>query len=1187
MTAPGFNPTIRDEASRAQDAASDPSVHVFVEANAGSGKTRVLVDRVIRILLSGVAPDRILCVTYTKAAAAEMKDRLFARLGRWSVMQDDRLEADLGKLGDGASGRQDLGAARRLFARALETPGGLKIQTIHAFCENLLRRFPLEAGAPPGFSTLEESEAARLADRARRKVLSGTGADLVPALIDHGGLEAIDKLTRWCRIHRLEFLDALERAGDPESLVVQMRGELGIADDETAATLSVRAWNEVPLDRIEAAALAMHDHGSKTDRDRSGQLARSIASTDELSALTEYLQFFFKDKGRGDRYQKLATKTCLGAAPQIGPLLEAEADRMERVRDEMRTVRIADGSATAIRFAAAFLEAYDTETARARSLGFDDLIRLAGNLLRPDNAFAGWVGYKLDGSLVHALVDEAQDTSPGQWSMIRGLTSEFFSGEGASSENRTLFVVGDEKQSIYSFQGAEPAEFLAEGDEMERRASDAGAAWRRPGLAVSFRSSPEVLEAVDQAFDRYSDPADAAPEVKFQAPDLARPFSHYRQHIAARENTPGCVELWPAVPKPERVEENSIFDPVDQVVRGSAREVLASAVAREISEMIARRDAVWQETDDGFVQRPVQPRDIAILVARRTGGFFEEVIRQLKICNVPVAGPDRMVLRDQTAVRDLLALGRFAVSSSDDLALAVVLKSPFFDPDDGDDPVIDDDALFDLAQARTSMRRGTLWPALLKTADPRFIEARDALASWRNQADSISLYEAYSAFLNARTPSGETRWARLFARLGEEARDAVEEFLSRALLHEREQGGAVASFVASIENDALELKREMSAQRNEVQVMTVHASKGLERPVIILPDTTQAAKGRGVDPIFAHHQAGLVWSPSQSEDSPIVARLREAALAKREAEHGRLLYVALTRARDRLIVCGWRHGHGVTGQVAGDSWYAQLERAWSGEGWKPVRTPVSDLIADCEDGIRLGPEPVRLPIDEAPDDKTAIEVPAWARTDAETEASLLKPVAPSSLLEEAGPEPAVLSPLADPDGYRYRRGELIHKLLETLPDLPADRRRIAAERFLAPQLDVSDEQKAIIVTETLAVLDHPDFASLFGPGSRAEVGLSGTAPELPEGVTVRGQVDRLVVTDAEVLIVDYKTNRPPPSEIAAVAKVYLGQMAAYRAILRVLHPDKTIRCALLWTDEARLMEVPAELMDSALGTASA
>jgi ATP-dependent helicase/nuclease subunit A len=1186
MTEARFDPDISRSATRAQLQAADPGASVFVEANAGSGKTRVLVNRVINILLGGTPPDRILCVTYTKAAAAEMKERLFDRLGRWSVASDADLKSDLTRLGVTDQGAAQLSEARKLFARALETPGGLQIQTIHAFCENLLRRFPIEAGSPPGFETLDDTQTARLVDAARRQVLMNLPDHVVPTLLQIGGVEAVDTILRWTRQNRYELRRALTGSGDLNGLVRALHGHFDVPPGLTLETEKTALWEAVPQAHLVEVAHAMSVHGGVRDKGRADLIKAALAAGTPGQAYDAYVQFFFTSKGEGSRVKALVSAACSKAAPSVGPCLDAEATRLEQGRERLKAIAIVEGSAAALCLATAFLDAYEAELARHRALDFDDLVRLAGRLLHPENAFSGWVGYKLDGMLAHALVDEAQDTAPSQWDMINGLTSEFFAGAGARDTGRTLFVVGDEKQSIYSFQGAEPARFLAEGDALQAQAKAAGQACHRPELDVSFRSSQEVLTAVDQAFADLATPEMQAPETKFLANPAARPFGHYHGHRAARAGTPGCVEFWPAVPKPESVEENSIFDPVDAPRRGSARDVLAATLAQSIRDMLDRGDAVWEESAGEFTQRAVRPGDIGILVWRRTGGFFEEIIRQLKLAGVPVAGADRMVLRDQTAVKDLMALGRLAITPGDDLALAEVLKSPFFDPDDGQPPIIDDAALFDLSQTRKSKRRGALWNALFTSEDPRFAEARSALTDWRNHADNNRLYDLFAGFLNTRSATGEPRWARLYARLGEEARDPVEAFLARAMDHERERGGAMSSFIASVENEDTQLKREMGGERSEVQVMTVHASKGLERPVIILPDTTRSPlTGKG-ESLFADPEAGLIWSPRKAGDTALVTELRDARSARQLAEHNRLLYVALTRARDRLIVCGWRHGSGTPGQIADDSWYARLRDAWTEADWQEFDTPLASRLEDIEPGIRLGLAPTALGA-AGIENAAKMAKPIWVEEAVPVEASALRAITPSTLLDEAGDTAPVRSPLADSDGYRFRRGTLIHKLLETLPGLSGDRRRTAGQRFLQAQPDLDDEARSQILEETIGILDHPDFAPIFGPDSRAEVSLTGTVDGLGRSGIVRGQVDRLVVTTGEVLIIDYKTNRPPPEDVENVAPAYLGQMAAYRLLLRALHPDKTVRCALLWTDSATLMPLPDAVLDDALAGAPA
>jgi len=1187
MTQPRFDNEICSDATAAQNRSADPAYSIFVEANAGSGKTRVLVDRVTRILLADCPPDRILCVTYTKAAAAEMQERLFARLGKWSVLADQDLIAELSKLEPGCLSAEQLPKARRLFARALETPGGLKIQTIHAFCENLLRRFPLEAGAPPGFQTLDDAAIQRVIEHARKEMLTSDLGGSISAAQEAGGVAAIEDILEWARQNRYALRRSLVDAGSADGLIARVYSELDVTVGLQPNAIKADAWQLVPKAEIEAAAHALCHEGSAQDQKRGKQLVFALGSQGPAAALTEYLKVFFIDKGRGTPVSNLVTKGCAKKAPSVLPLLSAEADRMEAVRETMKRVVCADASASAIRIASRFLDAFDAELQRQRALDFDDLIGLAGELLARSNPYSDWVSYKLDKTLSHALIDEAQDTAPRQWDMIRSLTLEFFSGKGVSEIHRTLFAVGDEKQSIYSFQGADPKRFLAEGDLLQERSEEAGMAFERPGLNVSFRSSQQVLQAVDEAFvDAVALPADkcpeAAPETKFVAtPDPAQPFANYHRHRAARVDTPGCVEFWPAVPMPEKSDIKSIFDPVDAPGAGSSRDILARTIARNIRQMIDRGDGVWQEDGGAFTQRPVRAGDVAILVARRSGGFFEEVIRQLKIANVPVAGADRMVLCEQTIVKDLLALARFGVTSGDDLALAEVLKSPFFDPDDGRDAAIDDAALFDLSKMRKNNRRGALWAALFTSEDPRFQEARAALTDWRNKADTEGLYDLFAGFLNTRSSTGETRWARVFARLGEEARDPAEEFLARTMQHEREAGGALASFVRAIGADKMQLKREMGSGRDEVQVMTVHASKGLERPVIILPDTTRSSLTGRPEKFFKSDTGGLFWSTSEKKDPDHVSQLRDAAKNKRLSEQGRLLYVALTRARDRLIVCGWKHGQGKGGRVDDDSWYAQLQKSWIGTDWESWESPLSDVVEGIGPGLRLGPEPAALGAAKAAR-REAVEIPDWVTNPVADEGQIQKPVAPSTLLAEDEAEPGIFSPLSDPDGHRFRRGELIHKLLETLPGLPVERRREAAERFVGPLHDLTSQTRQKLVDETLGILEHPEFAAIFGPGSRAEVGLVGHADGLPAGVIVRGQVDRLVVTDHEVLIIDYKTNRPPPSDVSGVARVYLGQMGAYRALLRALHPEKVIRCALLWTDSACLMTLPDAAMDAVM-----
>lgn len=1159
--------SVIDLASAAQARAADPAYNIFVEANAGSGKTRVLVDRVTRLLLNGVAPDTILCLTYTKAAAGEMKTRLFDRLGGWSVLADEPLEAELKRL-IGEPSRDDLTRARRLFARALETPGGLKIQTIHAFCESLLKRFPLEAGVPPGFEVVDEAHADRFRRIARTAVMRAAGRDPVmrAALetLAARSSEALDQVLTEAVFDRQRLGDLFDDSGT-DGLIAQLHAALGIPEGLTADAARAEAWEAAPHDAL-ASARDQLLTGGKQDSAKGEALALALSAPDSAAAFDAYCAAFFSGNGEKTPYSAVLTKGFSESFPVIRTLFDDELERMIAARDRVRAAQVAGDTAAALRIASMFLSGYGEALTAARKLDFSDLVHAAARLLKRSEA-ADWVRYRMDGGISHILVDEAQDTAPEQWSLIQAIADEFFAGGRESEE--TVFCVGDEKQSIYSFQGADPRGFISWGERLAGQATMAEKKFERPGLNASFRSSGLVLAAVDLAFG----PEGGAPEVKYLVAEetgYARSetaFTRYQSHLPAFDK-PGTIEIWPLVPKPEKAEEVDPFSPVDLDAPGSPKMQLASAIAGEIDRMLRNGEAVPDHAHPGGL-RAVQPQDIMILVRKRDG-FFTEVIRQLKIRNIPVAGADRMVLTEQVAVQDLLSLARFALNPDDDLSLAEMLKSPAFHAAGGP-YVLDDAALYDLAHGRG---RKTLWQVLRESADPRFAEAKTALERVLNSARTTGVHAVFARFLSEVTPTGETRLKRFFARLGEEQRDAIEEFLARALAFEREETPSLTRFVGAMNRETGDIKREMEAGRGEVRVMTVHASKGLEAPIVFLPDTVSPPSPGSKSSLFRSPDFGWVWGLKKDCEPELPAALRAAEAEQAEGESWRLLYVALTRAESRLIVCGAALGNRKEG-LAERSWYERLNTLWAGESWTEFDSPVPGAATP---GRRLGDAPKALGAASRATGEDAI--PDWAASPAPAEHAPRRSMAPSQLAAVA--EPAMLSPLSGSQAHRFRRGNLVHKLLQTLPDLPEERRAGAAERYLARQPDLSDAERAEIAAETLRVLDHPDFAPIFGPGSRAEVSIGGHAPGLPENVTLSGQIDRLVVTPDEVQIIDYKTNRPPPGDLSGVADIYWMQMAAYRALLQSIHPDKTVRCALLWTDGPRLMELPGGSLDAAL-----
>ncbi len=1162
--APGddaFDRTIRN-----QRLAADPALSAWVTANAGAGKTRVLIDRVTRLLLEGAPPSAVLCITYTKAAAAEMKTRLFARLGQWSVLGDEALTRELLEL-EGPQARPADGArlarARRLFAQALETPGGLRIQTIHAFCERLLRQFPLEAGAPPGFEVLEEAEAQRLLAAARAAaILDPALGDAVSMVAAATHDERFDRLLAEAVAERAALAAYLHRVGGLEPAIDQLYANLKLARDATAAGLRQGVLDGAPRSGLEWARSVLVRYGPQ-DEALASRISSFLAAPDLESAFSAYMDIFFTATGPRARF---ATRKALEDNPRLQDLFGAKdgppgtfVTALQAAAEAVKAADAAERSAALLRLSGRVLADYERAKAARGAFDFDDLVARARDLLA-DRPSAAWVLYKLDQGIDHVLLDEAQDTAPEQWDLLNALTQEILAGFGARDATRTVFVVGDDKQSIYSFQGADPARFNEEGRAFAARLGERA---RTPRLNLSFRSAPEVLAAVDAALAgaaMIGAPAAADRETGGDGGTDAGQGEDGLRHVAFRAGQPGCVEWWPATAREGSDTPDPWAPPGGQGQDSNARNRLAGAVAQFVADAISDGREVWDEDrSSGWRRRPMTAGDVMILVRKR-GPFFTQIIKELKRRNVPVAGADRLRLAEELAVQDLLALAQFALLPEDDLTLATVLKGPLVGLTD------DDRHIFPLAHDRG---RRSLWERL-QTADPAvYGSAKEFLHRVLERVSVAPPFQFFAAALEELDGEARSGLERMLARLGAEARDPIQEFMARAGAHARRGAPSLQRFVQEIAADGADVKRELDGRAQEARVMTVHGAKGLEAPLVILPDTTQRPEARSPG-LFISSDRGLVWSRSRAEDPPLAAELRNAEDEAQRLEHLRLFYVALTRARDQLVICGFRVGQG-DGQVHPGSWHDLARQALEGVGAR-CRTPMGE-------GLSLGGPPGALA--GTPDGPVRMAPPAWARAAAASEAAGPRVLRPYDARDGDDAEPAI-SPLARDMPARYTRGTLIHTLLQHLPELPDEARAPAADRYLALQSDLTQRQRQEIAAEALAIIEAPRFAPLFGPGSRAEAAIIASGEGLPGGRPVNGRVDRLAVTDSEVLIVDYKTNRPPPATPEAAPVAYLAQLAIYRAVLRRVFPDRMVRCALVWTDGARIMEVPDSLLDGAL-----
>jgi ATP-dependent helicase/nuclease subunit A len=1109
-----------DAATRAQAEAADPAASTWLSANAGSGKTRVLIDRVARLLLAGADPQRILCLTYTKAAAAEMQTRLFGRLGQWAMLDATALTTALAELGpeDAAGAAPDrLAGARRLFARALETPGGLRIQTIHAFCAGLLRRFPLEAGVPPGFAEIDDRAARTLREETLDALASGPAAAAVAAVARLTGTDSLDDLAaelvaaRASFARPLDLVGALARFGLPAAMTEA---------DLVGAVLTPGSADL--LDRV-AALLAS---GSVADVKAAGRLSAAAATPDlrRLQVLEDL--FLFGNKAQAPFAAKLDDFPTKASRARLGPLLGPLQDLMRRVeagRQRRLCWEAARQTAALHGFAAAYLPAYEAAKAARGWLDFDDLITRARGLLT-DPAVAQWVLFRLDGGIDHILVDEAQDTSPAQWQVISALAQEFTAGRGARDGARTIFVVGDRKQSIYSFQGADLEAFDRVRQDLAARLAASGPALAERALEHSFRSSPAILALVDAAFT--GDTALGGPQ----------------RHLAFQPDLPGRVELWPAIAKADRPRAGVWTDPVDLVAADDPRVLLAARVAGRIADLIAGGEQV---TVRGVV-RPVQPGDVLILVQRRSD-LFHHIIRACKAAGLPVAGADRMRLGGELAVRDLVALLSFLALPEDDLSLAATLRSPLFG--------WSEDALFRLAWRRP----GHLWAALRAT-DDRPGGTLAVLRDLRDCADFLRPYELIERML---TRHGGRQ--RLLARLGDEAEDGIDALLAQALAYERAEVPSLTGFLGWVAADEVEVRRQMEQAGSRIRVMTVHGAKGLEAPIVILPETQDRAP-RMPGAVLTPGDGAPVWQgPSAARPDRIaadVATLRDRAAAERL----RLLYVALTRAQSWLMV-------GAAGPVTRpDCWYNIVADGMRRAGAAP----------DGAGGMRLAHGAWPAPLSpRVPDPAAAATLapPPWLGCAPSTPPRSETALSPSDL---GGAKALEGDNSPELEAAALRRGSLLHLLLEHLPQHPPGARGDLARALLTrAETPAAGAEAAMLAAQAEAILAHPDLAAAFAPGL-VEVAVSGQVG----GRLLRGSIDRLLVTPATVTVIDFKSNRRVSGRPEDVPEGILRQMGAYVALVEPLYPGREVRAAILWTEAPALMPLPRALVMAALQRAA-
>ena len=1117
------------EARRRQREASDPDISAWVSANAGTGKTKVLTDRFLRLLLNGVPPEHIVAITFTRAAAAEMENRLFAELTKWAADDDAAINRRIEELVGHAPADLPASAevARRLLVQVLECPGGIRIQTIHAFCQSLLASFPLEAGLAPHFRALDEIEAAALRMEARTSMLQAAGqqggalAEAFRTVARTLAERQIGEVLNDFSSRRKPFHEIVNRSGGIDAYVARMAARLDIDPTDTEAGVIRRAWRRTdPGNAGSAARLALDVLVSEADRKPSlGKTADALEAwldaPDDDAALpgrwSSWRDVFVTQQGTP---RQRIPWTSL-RSPDTVRFLEAECSAMLEDIETLKAIRTFSLSSAIARLAEEERRRYERLKRNLVAVDYDDLLVRAADLLTKRSA-SDWILYKLDGGVSHILVDEAQDTAPSQWQVISAVAEDFFSGASATQEaRRTIFAVGDPKQSIYRFQGADPDGFARKSRQFEDRVSGARLPWKSVQLDLSFRSAPALLKAVDRFWNTEREgPRDG----------------EQTTHSAQRADAHGRIEVWPPV-EPEKGDERP------------------NAHVRRLASLMAERIRTLIYPSDGTRSR-YGPGDIMVLVRQRLP-LMPFVVRALREAGIPVAGVDRMRLIDQPPVIDLVELARFLLHPHDDLALANVLKGPLAGLDQG----LGEDQLFALAHGRDAR---SLWDSLREHADEdaAYRTVYDRLRVLAAKAASETPFDLFSFALDGEQGSRTA----LLARLGPDAADAVEEFLFQALEFGRREIPSLERFTNWIEGESLEVKRDMELTSGSVRIMTVHAAKGLEAPVVFIAEREGKPRLR----------SSIVWDPDDTaifklpevERPDVVTKLQNEFAEEEQREYERLLYVAMTRAKDRIVVASWQKRP----SKEPGSWWSNLVRS------ALVSNADFDVTVDSTfPSVDRGETPAYVFEENAagsdretkpapPASAERSDLPTWLVTRAPSERA-------PRLARRAAPE-------VDDDGkaMALARGTLAHQLLEHLAGLGGAERRgrasALAER-LAPELP--DSMRAGLCSVVLGVLERPEFAFMFSADTRAEVRIAG---ELEDRL-VEGQIDRLIVTDDEVIVIDFKTGASPPSWQDAPAG-YREQIADYVALLANTYPGRNVRGMLFYIEGPVLLEPDGE-----------
>lgn len=1080
-----------------QTHALNPAVSAWVSAHAGTGKTWLLTHRVARMLLEDetLSPRSILALTFTKAAALEMEERLTALLLEWNLAPPPVLHQSLTVLLGTAPQPHHLHTARGLVKRVLAEPVGFS--TIHAFAQHILQQFPLEAGVDTTFTVLEESEKQQLVAAAIRRVMSRT-----PAPADEDALSLLYSLTAGETSLPQLLHTVVNKRHALARVLHPFGGWGGITDYCTylAKKLNMPPEIKVPADvlsfkrthynspreqNLKTAAQALLQGGKKAAALGGGVLA-FLNSTRSDYAFENYLTTLLKDDG-APRALPTDKKTEAALSTQLTDILAAEQTRILALLGVMRSADIFFATEALLRIAKQVVAEYETQKTKHGALDFDDLTAHTHRILtRAD--MAEWVRFRLDSRITHLLIDEAQDTDETQLDLLTTLMGEMASGTGQHAQQRSLFVVGDIKQSIYRFRGATTKGFFNFRTFLENHVGTEGEKWHDVRLETSRRSTTPILALVDSVF--------ADPTLKAALGVGNEPLTHH----VHRGQHGGRVKVFPLIVGDEKEEALPWQLPEGFSTNDKAFYKTAKAVANLIGVLTNGPEKL---SSTGSI---ADFADIMVLV--RTHEKAGAVLSALQQAGIP-AVVENSKENKHWLVADVKALITALHLPDDDVALAHALRSP----------------LISLSQAGLEAlclqrpQGQPLWQAL-RDYSQHNTHAAAALARLEKARGIVSTHsvpEGMEVLLSElQAVSCATTRAVADVRLLPTARaEIIQVVESLTQAAQAFTGHGWLAFVGDVEQQ-IKIK---PAHTYAVRIMTVHAAKGLEAPVVIMPETTDAT----VKPDKLNIEDDLIFykTPNAWVKPEWESAFEEREKHRQWCDELRLLYVALTRARDQLYILGAARGR--DNQAAEKSWYSLITQALEAhppEGLKKIAEGGYEFYT-----LHTAGEVPATPVTETQQDD--FELPNWLAT-------------PTPLLAHAAP--AAFHERVHAQAVAF--GTAVHAALEKMPAPRPD-----IEKILHKNLPANQAKQAL--AQVQAVVEK--FPAFFSVHARAEVPIA-----TPSG---EKRIDRLVIENNAITIIDFKTDSPPPALLPAA---YRAQLNDYRTAIAALFPTHTISCGIVW-----------------------